>query len=92
MKDNLVMAKKETEKQTVVISGEEHNVEDLSQEQVVLLNHVADLENKIRQISFNLEQSNGGRNYFMSLLTESLKTAKLVRESGSLEKVEETGG
>ena len=86
------MAKKETEKQTVVISGEEHNVEDLSQEQVVLLNHVADLENKIRQISFNLEQSNGGRNYFMSLLTESLKTAKLVRESGSLEKVEETGG
>ena len=86
------MAKKETEKQTVVISGEEHNVEDLSQEQVVLLNHVANLENKIRQISFNLEQSNGGRNYFMSLLTESLKTAKLVRESGSLEKVEEAGG
>ena len=86
------MAKKETEKQTVVISGEEHNVEDLSQEQVVLLNHVADLENKIRQISFNLEQANGGRNYFMGLLTESLKNAKLVRESGSLEKVEETGG
>ena len=67
------MAKKETEKQTVVISGEEHNVEDLSQEQVVLLNHVADLENKIRQISFNLEQANGGRNYFMGLLTTSLE-------------------
>ena len=68
------MAKKETEKQTVVISGEEHNVEDLSQEQVVLLNHVADLENKIRQISFNLEQTNGSRNYFMGLLTASLET------------------
>ena len=88
----MVMSKKETEKQTVVISGEEHNVEDLSQEQVVLLNHVADLENKIRQISFNLEQTNGSRNYFMGLLTESLKAAKLVRESGSPEKVEETGG
>ena len=86
------MAKEKENKQTVVISGEEHNVADLSQEQITLLNHVADLENKIRQISFNLEQSNGGRNYFMSLLTESLKTAKLVRESGSLEKVEETGG
>ena len=48
------MAKKETEKQqTVVISGEEHNVADLSQEQVVLLNHVADLESKIRQISIS---------------------------------------
>ena len=64
--------KTETEnKQTVVISGEEHNVADLSQEQVVLLNHVADLENKIRQISFNLEQAHGGRNHFMSLLTAS---------------------
>ncbi len=76
------MAKKETEnKQTVVISGEEHNVEDLSQEQVVLLNHVADLENKIRQISFNLEQTHGGRNHFMSLLTASFEEkAEPVKE------------
>jgi len=67
------MAKKETEnQQTVVINGEEHNVADLSQEQVTLLNHVADLENKIRQISFNLDQAQGGRNYFMGLLTSSL--------------------
>ena len=86
------MAKKETEKQTVVISGEEHNVEDLSQEQVVLLNHVADLENKIRQISFNLDQAQGGRQHFMGLLTESLKAEKFIRESGSPEKKEETGG
>ena len=76
------MAKeKETEKQqTVVISGEEHNVADLSQDQVVLLNHVADLENKIRQISFNLEQANGGRNYFMGLLTESMTAGEASAE------------
>ena len=69
------MAKeKETEKQqTVVVNGEEHNVADLSQDQVVLLNHVADLESKIRQINFNLEQANGGRNYFMGLLTASFE-------------------
>jgi hypothetical protein len=68
------MAKeKETEKQIVVINGEEHNAADLSQDQVVLLNHVADLESKIRQISFNLEQANGGRNYFMGLLTASFE-------------------
>ena len=86
------MAKEKENKQTVVISGEEHNVDDLSQEQITLLNHVADLENKIRQISFNLDQAHGGRQHFMSLLTENLKAAKLVRESGSPEKVEETGG
>ena len=74
--------KTETEnKQTVVISGEEHNVADLSQDQVVLLNHVADLENKIRQISFNLEQAHGGRNHFMSLLTASFEEkAEPVKE------------
>jgi uncharacterized iron-regulated protein len=79
------MAKQEeTEKQTVVISGEEHNVADLSQEQVTLLNHVADLENKIRQISFNLDQAHGGRNHFMSLLTASFVAEPEVKE--------ETGG
>ena len=68
------MAKETENKQTVVISGEEHNVADLSQEQITLLNHVADLENKIRQISFNLDQAHGGRDHFMSLLTASLET------------------
>ena len=81
------MAKKtETEnKQTVVINGEEHNAADLSQEQVALLNHVADLENKIRQISFNLDQAQGGRNYFMSLLTEAMKAEPEAKqeEAGS---------
>ncbi len=85
------MAKeKETEKQTVVISGEEHNVADLSQDQVVLLNHVADLENKIRQIGFNLDQAQGGRNHFMSLLTASFEDkAEPVAEPVV---AEETGG
>ena len=85
MKDNLAMAKNtETEnKQTVVINGEEHNVADLSQEQVALLNHVADLENKIRQISFNLDQTQGSRNYFMGLLTEAMKAEPEAKQEAS---------
>ena len=83
------MAKKEEKEQgqVVVINGEEHNVADLSQEQVTLLNHVADLENKIRQIGFNLDQAQGGRNHFMSLLTASFeekveeKKEEAVKES-----------
>ena len=68
------MAKKEDEQeQTVTISGKKHNVADLSQAQVVLFNHVADLENKIRTISFSLDQAQGGRNYFMGLLTASME-------------------
>ncbi len=63
----------EEKEKTVVINGAEHNAADLSQEQVVWLNHVADLENKIRQIAFTLEQAHGGRNHFLGLLTASLE-------------------
>lgn len=71
----LAMAKKEEEKQeqVVVINGEEHKVSDLSQEQINLLNHVADIEGKIRQTRFSLEQLDGSRNHFMGLLTSSLE-------------------
>jgi uncharacterized iron-regulated protein len=74
--------KKETEKQTVVINGEEHNVADLSQEQVAQLNHVADLENKMRQTQFSLEQLDGARGYFLGQLTASL-TAEPLEKSAS---------
>ena len=67
------MAKEKENKQVVVINGEEHNVDDLSQEQVKLLNQVADLENKIRQARFSLEQTQGARAFFMSQLTASLE-------------------
>ena len=47
----------ETEQKTVVINGEEHNVADLSPEQIGLLNQVVDLDGKIGQMSFNLAQA-----------------------------------
>ena len=70
------MAKKEEEKQeqVVVVNGEEHKVSDLTQYQINLLNHVADIEGKIRQTGFSLEQLHGSRNHFMALLTSSLES------------------
>tara|TARA_R110002051_G_scaffold95463_1_gene165454 strand:- start:157 stop:384 length:228 start_codon:yes stop_codon:yes gene_type:complete len=68
------MAKKQTEKpQVVTINGVEYNVDDLTQEQVAMVNHVADLDRKISSSQFNLDQLNVGRGAFMNLLTESLK-------------------
>jgi len=66
------MSKKQKE-QTITIDDKEYNVDDLTQEQVALVNHVADLDRKIGSSQFNLDQLNVGRNAFMSLLTESLK-------------------
>jgi len=67
------MAKKQKEKpQTISINDTEHNVDDLTQEQLAMVNHVTDLDRKIASSQFNLDQLNVGRNAFMNMLTESL--------------------
>jgi len=70
------MAKKQKEEPMVSIDGKEYKVSDLSKEQVDMVNHVADLDNKLRSASFNVVQLQGGRNYFMEMLNESLKNGK----------------
>ena len=67
------MAKKQKEQpQTVTIDDTEYKVDDLSQEQIAMVNHVADLDRKISSSKFNLDQLNVGRGAFMNLLTKSL--------------------
>ncbi len=69
------MAKKQKEKpQTVTIDDTEYKVDDLSQEQIAMVNHVADLDRKISSSKFNLDQLNVGRGAFMNMLTGSLET------------------
>ena len=70
------MAKKQKEEPKVTIEGKEYKVSDLTKEQVQMVNHVADLDNKIRTTQFNVEQLTGGRNYFMEMLNGSLKNGK----------------
>ena len=70
------MAKKQKEEPMVSIDGKEYKVSDLSKEQVDMVNHVADLDNKLRSASFNVVQLQGGRNYFMEMLSGSLKNGE----------------
>jgi hypothetical protein len=70
------MAKKQKEEPKVNIDGKEYKVADLSSEQVDMVNHVADLDNKLRSASFNVVQLQGGRNYFMEMLSGSLKNGE----------------
>ena len=70
------MAKKQKEEPKVNIDGKEYKVADLSKEQVDMVNHVADLDNKLRSASFNVVQLQGGRNYFMEMLSGSLKNGE----------------
>ena len=70
------MAKKQKEKpeQTVTIDDKEYKVSDLTEEQIALVNHVADLDKKLSSARFNVDQLNVGRRAFMDLLTGSLET------------------
>ena len=70
------MAKKKKDEPKVNINGKEYKVADLSSEQVDMVNHVADLDNKLRSASFNVVQLQGGRNYFMEMLSGSLKNGE----------------
>ena len=70
------MAKKQKEEPKVSIDGKEYKVSDLTQEQVEMVNHVADLENKLRTSQFNISQMQGGLKFFMDMLNESLEGDK----------------
>ena len=68
------MAKKQKEQpeQTITIDDKEYKVSDLTEEQIALVNHVADLDKKLSSSRFNVDQLTVGRGAFMSMLTESL--------------------
>lgn len=61
-----------TKKQTIVIDDQEYTEDQLTDEQKVLINHVADLDRKIGSTRFNLDQLQVGRDAFMQMLTASL--------------------
>jgi len=63
---------KTKKEQVVNINGKEYKESELTKEQITLVNHVADLDNKIRSAAFNLDQLNGGREFFMGKLEAML--------------------
>ena len=63
--------KKEKENQVVVINDKEYKLSDFNEEQLMLVNHVADLDRKIAGSQFNLDQLQGGRKFFMKKLEKA---------------------
>ena len=62
------------EKTPIIINDKEYLVEDLTQEQQVMVNHVSDLDRKLSSARFNLDQLGVGREAFVNMLTKSLNT------------------
>jgi hypothetical protein len=62
------------EKNTITIDNVEYNVDELSNEQKIIVNHLLDLERKIGSSQFNLDQLQVGKNAFMQLFKNTLNT------------------
>lgn len=56
----------------ITINDIEYSEDQLTDEQKMLINHVADLDRKIGSTRFNLDQLQVGRDAFVNMLTASL--------------------
>jgi hypothetical protein len=65
------MVEKQT--QTITIDDVSYTEDQLTDQQKVMINHIGDLDRKIRSTQFNLDQLNVGRSAFMNMLKASLE-------------------
>jgi hypothetical protein len=73
------MVEKQT--QTITIDDVEYTEDQLTDQQKVMINHIGDLDRKIRSSQFNLDQLNVGRSAFMNMLKASLEAPQEVTEA-----------
>jgi hypothetical protein len=70
----------EKQPNVITINDIEYTEDQLSDQQKVIINHVADLDRKIRSTQFNLDQLTVGREAFVNMLTASLASADSVEQ------------
>ena len=73
------MAKNENK--TITVNDVEHNIEDLTEQQIAMVNHISDLDKKLGSLGFNMDQLKVGREAFVNMLTASLTEPENVEEA-----------
>ena len=68
-------------KTPVTIDGVEYKFEDMTQQQQMLLNHVADLDRKLDSARFNVDQLQVGRDAFFRMLKDALEAVPEVSDA-----------
>jgi len=66
----------ENKKTPITIDDKEYQFEDMTDEQKMLVNHVADLDRKLNSARFNVDQLQVGRDAFFNLLKQALEKPK----------------
>jgi cell division protein ZapA (FtsZ GTPase activity inhibitor) len=67
-----MMGKKE-KAPTITVNDKEYDIEGMTDQQKVMINHVTDLDRKLSTTQFNLDQLNVGREAFVNMLANSLE-------------------
>jgi hypothetical protein len=60
------------EKTPIMIDDVEYQYEDMTEEQQMMVNHIADLDRKISAARFNVDQLSVGKDAFVDMLKQSL--------------------
>ena len=68
------MAEKKTN--VITINEKDYTEDQLTDQQKVIINHVQDLERRIRSAQFSLDQMTVGREAFVNMLAGSLEDSK----------------
>jgi len=62
----------EKQPNVITIDNVEYTEDQLTDQQKTLINHIGDLDRKIRSTQFNLDQLTVGKDAFVNMLTASL--------------------
>ena len=75
------MAKKEKEQKPVLsLDDKEYVIEDMTDEQKQMLNHINDMQNKLNTNAFMKEQLEDGKEAFINMLRNSLESKEEPEE------------
>ena len=71
------------EKTPITVNDKEYIIEDMTDGQKALLNHVNDLGRKMDNARFNLDQLSVGREAFVKMLADSLEAPEPEEEAAA---------
>ena len=74
------MAKDKKEKPVLNLDDKEYIIEDMTDEQKMMVNHINDLQNKQNTNQFMADQLSVGKEAFINMLRSSLNTENLEAE------------
>ena len=74
------MAKKEKDKPVLNLDDKEYIIEDMTDEQKMMVNHINDLQNKQNTNQFMADQLSVGKEAFINMLRKALEEPEEVEE------------